>query len=109
MACKSTTPTTSQDNGKQDTPNEKAPHNAKWSSSDDTTLVNTFKTFVDGNSADNGSFKPAAFMVTAKVLEHSHQTSGGAVKTMKNCSRHWAMLKANGLTVQQLVNLSGFG
>ncbi|KIK78511.1 hypothetical protein PAXRUDRAFT_772812, partial [Paxillus rubicundulus Ve08.2h10] len=108
MAHKSTTPTTSQDNGKQDTPNEQAPCNAKWSSSDDTTLVNTLKTFVDGNSADNGSFKPAAFMVTAKVLEHSHKMSGGAVKTTKNCSCHWAALKANCLIVRQLVNLSGF-
>ncbi|KAI9464861.1 hypothetical protein HD554DRAFT_2120038 [Boletus coccyginus] len=35
--------------------------------------------------------------------------SGGAVKTTKNCSHHWAMLKANCLVVQQLVNLSGFG
>ena len=91
MPCKSI-PAPSQD--KQDPPNvtgsDKAPHNAKWSSTDDTTLVDTLKTFVDGNSADNGSVKSAAFTAAAKALEHSHESSGGAVKTTKNCSRCWA-------------------
>ncbi|KAI9462062.1 hypothetical protein HD554DRAFT_2041246 [Boletus coccyginus] len=61
---KSTIPIAFQDNAKQDIPYE--------------------KTFVNGNSADNGSFKSAAFTAVAK-------------------------LKANCLVIQQLVNFFGFG
>ncbi|KAI5991666.1 hypothetical protein F5J12DRAFT_786312 [Pisolithus orientalis] len=56
--------------------NTKAPCNAKWSTSDDTALVNTLKTYASGNSADNGTFKSVAFTATAKALEHSHEASG---------------------------------
>lgn len=89
--------------------NTKAPRNAKWSTSDDTALVDTLKTFASGNSADNGTFKSVAFTAAAKALEHSHEASGGAPKTARNCSRRWATLKANCLIVQRLITASGFG
>ncbi|KAG1750960.1 hypothetical protein EDD22DRAFT_981753 [Suillus occidentalis] len=68
----------------------KIPRNAKWLSGDDATLLDSLKTFADGNSADNGTFKSAAFTAAAKALKDSHKTSGGAPKTSKSCSRCWA-------------------
>ncbi|KIN93897.1 hypothetical protein M404DRAFT_77160, partial [Pisolithus tinctorius Marx 270] len=79
------------------------------STSDDTALLNTLKTYASGNSADNGTFKSMAFTAAVKALEHSHEASGGAPETARNCSHHWATLKANCLIVQQLITASGFG
>ncbi|KAG1759016.1 hypothetical protein EDD22DRAFT_981197 [Suillus occidentalis] len=87
----------------------KIPWNAKWLSGDDATLLDSLKTFADRNLADNGTFKSAAFTAAAKALKDSHKTSGGALKTSKSCSCHWATLKANCLVVQKLRELSGFG
>ncbi|KAG1720031.1 uncharacterized protein EDB91DRAFT_1065081 [Suillus paluster] len=87
----------------------KIPRNAKWISGDDATLLDSLKTFADGNSADNGTFKSAAFTAAAKALKDSHKTSGGALKTAKSCSCHWATLKANCVVVQKLRELSRFG
>jgi len=56
----------------------KIPRNAKWLSEDDATLLDSLKTFADGNSADNGTFKSAVFTAVAKALKDSHKTSGGA-------------------------------
>ncbi|KAG1864778.1 hypothetical protein DFJ58DRAFT_714945 [Suillus subalutaceus] len=83
--------------------------NVKWSSGDDAALLDSLKTFSDGNSADNGTFKYAAFTAAAKALKDSHKSSGGAPKTAKSCSRRWGTLKANCLVVQKLRELSGFG
>ncbi|KAG1817478.1 uncharacterized protein BJ212DRAFT_1446610 [Suillus subaureus] len=68
----------------------KIPWNAKWLSGDDATLLDSLKTFADGNSADNGTFKSAVFTAAAKALKDSHKTSGGALKTSKSCSHCWA-------------------
>ncbi|KAG2352214.1 hypothetical protein BDR07DRAFT_1187430, partial [Suillus spraguei] len=68
----------------------------KWLSGDDATLLDSLKTFADGNSADNGTFKSAVFTAAAKALKDSHKTSGGALKTAKSCSRHWATVKLSG-------------
>ncbi|KAG2069750.1 hypothetical protein BDR04DRAFT_1118830 [Suillus decipiens] len=81
---------------------KKIPWNAKWLSGDDATLLDSLKTFADGNLADNGTFKSAVFTAAAKALKDSHKTSGGAPKTAKSCSCHWATLKANCLIVQKL-------
>ncbi|KAG1823872.1 uncharacterized protein BJ212DRAFT_1476722 [Suillus subaureus] len=74
----------------------KIPRNAKWLSGDDATLLDSLKTFADGNSADNGTFKSAVFTAAAKALKDSHKTSGGAPKTSKSCSHCWATLSGFG-------------
>ncbi|KAG2349310.1 hypothetical protein BDR05DRAFT_972391 [Suillus weaverae] len=71
----------------------KIPWNAKWLLGDDATLLDSLKTFADGNSADNGTFKSAVFTAAAKALKDTHKTSGGAPKTSKSCSRHWATIR----------------
>jgi hypothetical protein len=75
-------------------PAGKIPRNAKWLSVDDATLVDSLKAFADGNSADNGTFKFAAFTAAAKTLKDSHTVSGGAPKTAKSCSRRWATVSS---------------
>jgi hypothetical protein len=72
----------------------KIPRNAKWLSGDDATLLDSLKTFADGNSADNGTFKSAVFTAAAKALKDSHKTSGGALKTLKSCLRRWATVSS---------------
>jgi hypothetical protein len=72
----------------------KIPQNAKWSSGDDATLIDSLKAFADGNTADNGTFKTAAFTAAAKALKDSHKVSGGASKTAKSCSRRWSTVSS---------------
>ncbi|KAG2069932.1 hypothetical protein BDR04DRAFT_1020303 [Suillus decipiens] len=74
----------------------KIPQNAKWSSRNDATLIDSLKAFADGNSADNGTFKTVAFTTAAKALKDSHKTSGGALKTAKSCTHHWSTVKLSG-------------
>jgi len=70
----------------------KPPRNAKWAPQDDVTLVESLKAFADGNSANNGTFKSAAFTAAVKSLKDSHKLSGGAPKTAKSCSHQWAIV-----------------
>ncbi|KAG1780971.1 hypothetical protein EV702DRAFT_963460 [Suillus placidus] len=83
-------PSLSSDTNEEQAVSRKIPRNAKWISGDDATLINSLKTFADGNSADNGSFKSAAFTAAAKALKDSYQTSGGVLKTAKSCSHCWS-------------------
>ncbi|KAG2092397.1 hypothetical protein BD769DRAFT_1679124 [Suillus cothurnatus] len=56
----------------------KIPRNAKWLSGDDATLLDSLKTFADGNSADNGTFKSAIMHNTSTAVSPFYDQEPGA-------------------------------